>query len=166
MPLGPDLTASERSDVGGLRGQNFVALVLAEAWAAHSTALPGAVSRCARWEEMLRNYFETVEWIEWNPNLFPRKFGALQRVILNPNAEIAAAWVVGGTGDPPGPCGDSPHGTSKGDEFCLAPVCLGTLAVIPSGQWPDGTGQWPVPPISTSVFGVNSCAFVVSPFPP
>ena len=82
MPLGPDLTASERSDVGGLRGQNFVALVLAEAWAAHSTALPGAVSRCARWEEMLRNYFETVEWIEWNPNLFPRKFGSLQRVIL------------------------------------------------------------------------------------
>ena len=33
-------------------------------------------------EEILRKYFEAVEWIEWNPNLFPRKFGVIQRVIL------------------------------------------------------------------------------------
>ena len=33
-------------------------------------------------EEILRKYFDAVEWIEWNPDLFPRKFGVLQRVIL------------------------------------------------------------------------------------
>ena len=33
-------------------------------------------------EEILRKYFDAVEWIEWNPDLFPRKFGDLQRVIL------------------------------------------------------------------------------------
>ena len=33
-------------------------------------------------EEILRKYFEAVEWIEWNPDLFPRKFGVIQRVIL------------------------------------------------------------------------------------
>jgi len=32
--------------------------------------------------EILRKYFEAVEWIEWNPDLFPRKFGVIQRVIL------------------------------------------------------------------------------------
>lgn len=33
-------------------------------------------------EEILRKYFDAVEWIEWNPDLFPRKFGVVQRVIL------------------------------------------------------------------------------------
>jgi hypothetical protein len=33
-------------------------------------------------EEILRKYFDAVEWIEWNPDLFPRKFGVIQRVIL------------------------------------------------------------------------------------
>ena len=33
-------------------------------------------------EEILRKYFEAVEWIEWNPDLFPTKFGIIQRVIL------------------------------------------------------------------------------------
>ena len=33
-------------------------------------------------EEILRKYFEAVDWIEWNPDLFPRKFGIIQRVIL------------------------------------------------------------------------------------
>ena len=33
-------------------------------------------------EEILRKYFEAVEWIEWNPDLFPRKWGIIQRVIL------------------------------------------------------------------------------------
>jgi hypothetical protein len=33
-------------------------------------------------QEILRKYFECVEWIEWNPDLFPRKFGVIQRVIL------------------------------------------------------------------------------------
>lgn len=33
-------------------------------------------------EEILRKYFEALDWIEWNPDLFPRKFGLIQRVIL------------------------------------------------------------------------------------
>jgi hypothetical protein len=33
-------------------------------------------------EEILRKYFEAVEWIEWNPDLFSRKYGIIQRVIL------------------------------------------------------------------------------------
>ena len=33
-------------------------------------------------QEILRKYFEAVEWIEWNPDLFPRKIGIIQRVIL------------------------------------------------------------------------------------
>jgi hypothetical protein len=32
--------------------------------------------------EILRKYFDAVDWIEWNPDLFPRKFGTIQRVIL------------------------------------------------------------------------------------
>ncbi len=32
-------------------------------------------------EEILQKYFEAVEWIEWNPDLFPRKFGVIQRVL-------------------------------------------------------------------------------------
>ena len=33
-------------------------------------------------EEILQKYFDAVEWIEWNPDLFPRKVGNIQRVIL------------------------------------------------------------------------------------
>ena len=33
-------------------------------------------------KEILQKYFDAVEWIEWNPDLFPRKFGLIQRVIL------------------------------------------------------------------------------------
>ena len=27
-------------------------------------------------------YDETIRWIEWNPDLFPRKFGRVQRAII------------------------------------------------------------------------------------
>lgn len=33
-------------------------------------------------EHLLRKYEETVSWIAWNPDLFPRKLGAIQRVVL------------------------------------------------------------------------------------
>jgi hypothetical protein len=33
-------------------------------------------------KEILQKYFEAVDWIEWNPDLFSRKLGAIQRVIL------------------------------------------------------------------------------------
>ena len=31
---------------------------------------------------VLRLYDETISWIEWNPDLFPRKLGRVQRAIL------------------------------------------------------------------------------------
>jgi len=33
-------------------------------------------------DEILQKYFDALEWIEWNPDLFPRKFGVIQRVLL------------------------------------------------------------------------------------
>ena len=32
-------------------------------------------------DEILRKYFDPLDWIEWNPDLFPRKFGMIQRVL-------------------------------------------------------------------------------------
>jgi len=31
---------------------------------------------------LLALYDETIRWIEWNPDLFPKKFGRVQRAIL------------------------------------------------------------------------------------
>jgi len=31
---------------------------------------------------ILALYDETIRWIEWNPDLFPKKFGRVQRAIL------------------------------------------------------------------------------------
>ena len=33
-------------------------------------------------DEILQKYFDALDWIEWNPDLFPRKFGMIQRVLL------------------------------------------------------------------------------------
>jgi plasmid stabilization system protein ParE len=33
-------------------------------------------------EHVLGLYDETVSWIAWNPDLFPKKFGSIQRAIL------------------------------------------------------------------------------------
>ena len=33
-------------------------------------------------EHILKKYDETVSWIAWNPGLFPRKFGSVQKAIL------------------------------------------------------------------------------------
>ena len=33
-------------------------------------------------EHLLQKYEETVSWIAWNPDLFPHKFGSVQRVVL------------------------------------------------------------------------------------
>ena len=53
---------------------------------------------------------------------------------------------MGGTGDPPVPVGDPPTGTSM-VALSKRPVSLvGDALPIPSGESPDGTGQWPVPP--------------------
>jgi hypothetical protein len=55
-------------------------------------------------EEILRKYFEAVEWMEWNPDLFPTKFGMIQRVILKRisckkkrDRSFWQCWMVGAT---------------------------------------------------------------------
>ena len=42
---------------------------------------------------------------------------------------------MGGTGDPPVPGGDSPHGMGGGTELFGTLAFLETPTVIPSGQW-------------------------------
>ena len=53
---------------------------------------------------------------------------------------------MGGTGDPPLPVGNPPTETSV-DALSKRPTSLvGDALPIPSGESPDGTGQWPVLP--------------------
>ena len=53
-----------------------VALDLKSAIQHYSTWRPDAETH------VLALYDETVRWIEWNPDLFPRKIGPIQRAIL------------------------------------------------------------------------------------
>jgi len=53
---------------------------------------------------------------------------------------------MGGTGDPPVPVGDPPTGTSKAAARNWPPGLAGDALPVPSGESPDGTGQWPVLP--------------------
>ena len=53
---------------------------------------------------------------------------------------------MGSTGDPPVPVGDPPTGTSKGALRNRPWSLVGDILSIPSGESPDGTGQWPVLP--------------------
>ena len=54
--------------------------------------------------------------------------------------EVAAAQPPGSTGPRPVPSGDPPLGTGSAHELFPAPLANGCVPVIPSGQWPDGTG--------------------------
>ncbi len=40
-------------------------------------------------EHFLRKYDDTVNWIEWNPGSFPRKYGRVQRAILRKSYYVA-----------------------------------------------------------------------------
>jgi len=53
---------------------------------------------------------------------------------------------MGGTGDPPVPVGDPPTGTSLAAPGKRPSSLVGDALPIPSGESPDGTGQWPVLP--------------------
>ena len=53
---------------------------------------------------------------------------------------------MGGTGDPPVPVGDPPTGTSLAAPGKRPISLVGDALPIPSGESPDGTGQWPVLP--------------------
>jgi len=74
---------------------------------------------------------------------------------FNPNSVVAAANALGGTGHWPVPSGDPPLGTGKTIELFRAPVFSASVRSLPSGQWPDGTGGSPVPPVPISEFGFN-----------
>jgi len=56
---------------------------------------------------------------------------------------------MGGTGHWPVPVGDPPTGMTEADLRHLACPLAGYIAVVPSGESPDGTGQWPVLPKET-----------------
>jgi hypothetical protein len=62
----------------------------------------------------------------------------------------------GSTGDPPVPVGDPPTGTSQATPNIWLSSLAGDARPIPSGESPDGTGQWPVLPMTqfpNTVFG-------------
>ncbi len=52
----------------------------------------------------------------------------------------------GGTGDSPVPRSDPLRGATAHSRTEGSTIVAGTRAEIPSGESPDGTGQWPVPP--------------------
>jgi plasmid stabilization system protein ParE len=49
--------------------------------------LQGAIAHYESWRSdgrvrILQKYDETISWISWNPESFPRKYGQVQRAIL------------------------------------------------------------------------------------
>ena len=68
---------------------------------------------------------------------------------------LMAAQPPGSTGNLPVPRGDPPRGMGKPAQHVLGVCGQGDVPSLPSGQWPDGTGGSPVPPISTSEFGLK-----------
>ena len=77
------------------------------------------------------------------------------RAPLNPNSEVRSTTASGSTGNLPVPRGDPPRGTGRSLRNYLCMRGEGDVPSLPSGQWPDGTGGSPVPPISTSEFGLK-----------
>src|SRR5206468_295970 len=53
---------------------------------------------------------------------------------------------MGSMGDSPVPVGDPPTGTSKAEPSRRLSLFAADALPIPSGESPDGTGQWPVLP--------------------
>ena len=66
---------------------------------------------------------------------------------MNPTYEAAVAPASGSTGHWPVPSGYQPLGTGKAHEVIHALVSKFHVLLVPSGQWPDGTGGSPVLPI-------------------
>src|SRR5881397_2310291 len=63
-----------------------------------------------------------------------------------PATLLERVWKMGSTGDPPVPVGDPPTGMSKAAPRNRSSSFVGGVLPIPSGESPDGTGQWPVLP--------------------
>jgi hypothetical protein len=74
---------------------------------------------------------------------------------LNPKTETAVSHPMGSTGDSPVPGGDPPPGREKARTLFRAVVSRANVSPVPSGQWPDGTGGSPVPPIPLRISGSN-----------
>src|SRR5437867_10047280 len=53
---------------------------------------------------------------------------------------------MGSAGHWPAPVGDPPTGTSKAEPSRRLSLFAADALTIPSGESPDGTGQWPVLP--------------------
>ena len=91
-----------------------------------------------------------------NWRLMEHRAGAFSHLFIaqknSPNSEFAAAISEGSTGHWPVPSGDPPLGTGKTIELFRAPVFSASVLSLPSGQWPDGTGGSPVPPVPISEF--------------
>ena len=58
------------------------------------------------------------------------------------------------------PSGDPPLGTGKVPGLFYVAVFNANLLSLPSGQWPDGTGGSPVPPMPASEFVFRRASFV------
>ena len=57
---------------------------------------------------------------------------------------------MGSAGDSPAPVGDPPTGTSLDAPSKRLSSFAGDALPVPSGESPDGTGQWPVLPKTQS----------------
>jgi hypothetical protein len=57
---------------------------------------------------------------------------------------------MGGTDDPPVPVGDPPTGMARRVGLLKRAGARKMRLSVPSGESPDGTGQWPVPPKTIS----------------
>src|SRR5881296_603243 len=67
-------------------------------------------------------------------------------------AGLERRWKMGSTGDPPVPVGDPPTGTIKAAPRIRPSSLAGDAWTIPSGESPDGAGQWPVLPKTQSPY--------------
>src|SRR5882672_8015208 len=74
------------------------------------------------------------------------------------NRTGAFAPLLGSPGHWPGPSGDPPLGMGKAPELFRMSTSRANALSIPSGQWPDGTGESPVPPAPISEIGFKSIA--------
>src|SRR5207249_5837135 len=83
-----------------------------------------------------------------NSNLFRRYC-----LSTRPNC-LERVLKIGSAGDSPAPVGDPPTGTAESNLGESASLSARTVASIPSGESPDGTGGWPVLP--KTIFQIRS----------
>ena len=71
---------------------------------------------------------------------------------------------MGGTGDPPVPVGDPLTGMTGAQPWEFANLFASHDLSIPSGESPDGTGQWPVLPNRAGIQYIATFALSGLPF--